>query len=75
LTCLHQGHVILTALQIKGLSLNLQNRDKVIQTVKSDLQDVTHVWYAIAFHANHMFMHTRECQEDDQRISLQDLPL
>jgi hypothetical protein len=31
-------------LQIKGLSLDLQSRDGVIQAVKSNLQDVTHVW-------------------------------
>ena len=30
--------------QIKGLSLDLQHRDKVIQKVKSELQNVTHVW-------------------------------
>jgi hypothetical protein len=31
-------------LQIKGLSLDLQSRDSVIEAVKSKLQNVTHVW-------------------------------
>jgi hypothetical protein len=30
--------------QIEGLSLDLQNRDDVIQAVKSKLQNITHVW-------------------------------
>ena len=30
--------------QIKGLSLDLQRRDKVIETAKKELQNVTHVW-------------------------------
>lgn len=37
-------HQLTLCVQIKGLSLDLQSRDKVIETVKSELQNVTHVW-------------------------------
>jgi hypothetical protein len=45
-------------LQIKGLQLDLQNKDKVIETAKSELQSVTHVWYAFARHM-HMYIFAR----------------
>ena len=38
------AHQLNLCVQIKGLSLDLQSRDKVIETVKSELQNVTHVW-------------------------------
>ena len=62
-TCIlcHGGdHQLVLRSQIKGLSLDLQSREKVIETVKDKLQNVTHVWCVMSgLHAHALVLADR----------------